>query len=1022
MGGNRGSKFAGYFFNRKNQISKSHFLRLLKEKKHELENSTEKKYNYKKWVIGVVSVPSILNLFIIICFNLILFCVYLLPFKILQVNSCYFDITQVSTIIAGLMTLVLGLLIFSAESLRDKYSESHSVLLIESKIAFITVTSILHLIFTFVAGLNGLIIVGIVGLTMSLLYSFYTVISLLTDKSKLANKRKLILSNQIIESIKLELYKRLGNNVLIEFIATQKLIYNYSYFSSEESEEYYIINATTTGTITDINLQALVKLSELIVSLCEKQNPNTSIAEETQSFFNSYQTDRKKAIIHFNKLFYENVNEYSNQLFRISKKLIDEESFNEVKPLALSIFKIEQKENFNEIIKTDMMYIKDEFITAIRNGHTGKIEVLRNTYIFIAEEFLKTLKSIGGVYNSEQARNERNGFNTKFEQLNWLSDDLRDILKEATNTNNELIIRLPMYIPTAITNKAILYNDHLLFQEFVDFSKYLYFLTESVDFKIKKFIVDRISMHIRESIFYFYIGENRNKFTLEILEYSKYFQKVLQDLLKSSYDNLDEYGFSKFLNRVNKLNDNLSIKYNDVNSIELVKKIQQSKLVMFYGLKSWMFWDLLENKEKSDKLFFDKLETFDDISLKDFIGVYLEINTDENDKYWGRSWWEFEKHEEETAIWSKDNYIDDIFFVYQCLVIISKNNYSEDNLPNPQIFTHKEIIFKIRYEQGLLKIISEFRDKFIKLDSRIKENTVQLFLITLEIAKKNYEEWEKSKIRLAEISTNRIKLFKSNFIKEFHKTACLRELIKNYIGSYFEFLETTIEEVQARGINQIEDKSFFIEDTNIFINDFGNNYAISFAKSEDFDIMLKILSNNQLIVINTDKFYKLIHESNNLFIITNLKGYHDYFSENNNVVSNWQITKKNDIERLNAFEGKFVYENKEIPIFLVRNLEQDGIYIFDKTKFGKLEQYSPLIEHNEKNDLIDIFSIRVDSYSHNENILKKILHSPPDWLREKGDELKQSEDLKEKVRIMIYENYEFILNEDFVGYIFTVEK
>lgn len=1013
-------KYMGLFFNLTNNINKNHFNRLLKKTKENLKNSNlEEKFNLKLWVDEVTSNSSIKNIIIIVLFNLLLLLIYLIPIPLLQECDEIFDIELNSSILSALMTVVLGLLIFSAESLRDKYSEAHSVLLNQSKILFITITLVFHLLFSFINTLNFLIIIGTLGIALITLYSLYKVIMLLSNKSELFEKRKLILSNQVIKSIEKELDKRIGNNILFEFINENNLNFTYSYFNSDESEQFFIVKATTIGTVIAIDFSKLKDFSDAIYNYRKNQEFSNTDSNITQTNYNDYKKD-KEIVIYFNKLLYEKVTEYNKELFRISRDLIDERSFNKLNSIATQIFIIEDIKNVDDIIKTDLMYLKDEFITSIRNGHIGKIEVLNETYIFIAEEFLKKLKSIGGVYNSKQALNERTSIHGKFEQLNWLSYDLRDILREAFNTNNELLIRLPMYIPTAISNRAILYNDHLLFQEFVEFSKFIYYLTETADSKIKKFIIDRISMHIRDSFFYFKSAKKNKESGLDdIFQYSKYYFKVLQDLLKASYDNKDEYGFNKFYFRANKLSDIFHINYNNEG---LFDKINKSRLEMYYGLRSWMFWEILEEGNINSLLFFDKIKVFENSNLKEFIDVYINMNSNQNKSYWGRSWWEFDDSEEETSIWIKEDYYDEIYFVYQCLVIISKNNYSEDNLPNPQIFTHEEIIFKIRYEQGLLKIISDYRDKFIELDSRIKEESVKIFLITLDIAKKNYEELEKSKIRLAEMSTNRIKSFKSNFIKEFHETACLRELIKNYIGSYFEFLETTKEEVHARGINRFEDKSFFIEDTNIFINEFGTNYARSFAENEDLDIMMKITSAYKYTVINLKAFYNLLNDSENLFIITNLKVYYDFFSENKNVINNWQITTKNEIERLNAFEGKFVYENTEIPIFLVRNLEQDGIYIFDKTKFGKLVQYSPRVEETVYNDLIDIFSIKVDSFSHNKKILNKILQNPPNWLIEKGDKLKQSEYLKEYVRIMIYENYEFVLDENFECYILNIEE
>ncbi len=1015
-------KYMGIFFLNSSKIYKSYFKRLVEKEKENLKNSNlEEKFNLKLWVDDVTSNPSRINLTIIILFNLLLFLIYLIPIPLLQGCDEIFDIKLNSSILTALMTVVLGLLIFSAESLRDKYSETHSVLMTESKILFITITLVFHLLFSFFETLNMLTLMGTVLIALITLLSLYKVIITLLNKTKLPKLRGQLLSKQVIESLDDEIDKRIGNNILFRFIEENNLHFKYSYFSSGETEKHFVIKATNTGIINDIDFSALKDFSDEFYNICNK---NQSKNFENESNQPSYHEGNKeeKIVIYFNKLFNEKITEYNNELFTVNKE-IGEEEYVRIRSIALKVFKIEKEDNANDIIKTDLMYLKDEFITSIRNGHVGKIEVLKNTYIIIAEEFLKKLKSIGGVYNSEQARNERTSINGKFEQLDWLSYDLRDILREAFDTKNELLIRLPMFIPTAITNRAIHYNDHLLFQEFVEFSKYIYKLTETADFKIKKFVIDRISMHIRDSYFYFKTAKKNKVSDLnDLFHYSKYYFKVLQDLLKDCYDNNDEYGFSKFYIRANKLSDTIIINYKEEESSKTVENINKSRLEMYYGLRSWMFWDILEEKNKNSFVFFNKIKVFDKIDLKEFIEVYINMNSNQNKSYWGRSWWEFEDLEEETSIWIKEDHYDDIYFVYQCLLLISINNYSKDNLRNPHIFTHEEIIFKIRYEKGLLKIISDYRDNFIELDSRINEETIQLLLNALENAKKKYEEFEKEKIRLAEISTNRINSFKLNFIKEFHEKAYLRELVKNYTKTYHINLDTTKEGVRPRGINKIEDKKMFIEDTNLFINEFGTNYGRGFAKSEDLDIMMKITSANKYTVINLKAFYNLINDSENLFIITNLKVYYDFFSENNNVINNWLITKKNEIESLNAFEGKFVYENKEIPIFLVRNLEQDVIYIFDKTKFGKLVQYSPRVEETVDDDLLDIFSIKVDSYSHDNKILNKILQNPPNWLIEKGDKSKQSEFLKEYVRIMIYENYEFIFDENFVGYILNFEE
>lgn len=478
-------KFMGLFFNfAKN---KSHFKKLIEEEKKRISNGKSyTKFDFKARINDITSIPSKKSVFLIICFNILLFVAYLLPIKIPDVNIEIFDLKYYNSIISVLMTVVLGLLIFSAESLRDKYSEAHTVLLNESKILFITITLVFHLLLSFVKTINILIVLGTLGLAIITLSSLYKVIMLLSNKTEITEMRKLLLSKQVIESLDKELDKRIGINILFKFIEEKSLYFKYSYYPSDETEKYFVIKATNTGIINDINLSALEKFSDKIYNICYNNQFDYFENANTHPHHDDEGNKEKEVVIYFNKLFYEKVTEVDNELFRVSKE-IGEDAFDNIKSIALNVFKIENEDNVNDNIKMDLMYLKDEFITSIRNGHVGKIEVLKDTYIFIAEEFLKKLNIMGGVYNSEQARNERTSINGKFEQLNWLSYDLRDILREAFDTKSELLIRLPMFIPTAITNRAIQYNDHLLFQEFVEFSKYIYKLAESADFKIKNF-------------------------------------------------------------------------------------------------------------------------------------------------------------------------------------------------------------------------------------------------------------------------------------------------------------------------------------------------------------------------------------------------------------------------------------------------------------------------------------------------------------------------------------------------------
>jgi len=87
---------------------------------------------------------------------------------------------------------------------------------------------------------------------------------------------------------------------------------------------------------------------------------------------------------------------------------------------------------------------------------------------------------------------------------------------------------------------------------------------------------------------------------------------------------------------------------------------------------------------------------------------------------------------------------------------------------------------------------------------------------------------------------------------------------------------------------------------------------------------------------------------------------------------------------------------------------------------GKIIQYSPISENDTKEDQYNesMFMMKVVSFSENTALLKEFLDNKPHWLKEKDD---PEGLLKGHVLIQIFEKFEYVPGDGFVGYRLKIE-
>ena len=329
-----------------------------------------------------------------------------------------------------------------------------------------------------------------------------------------------------------------------------------------------------------------------------------------------------------------------------------------------------------------------------------------------------------------------------------------------------------------------------------------------------------------------------------------------------------------------------------------------------------------------------------------------------------------------------------------------------------------------------LNAIEHSTDRLIEISKKLKEqeeilrilrfdltNIDELFdkkiIFFLQILKKKAQEQIKDIQRKQTINSKKVDEFKEKFVKSFHESAEIRNIFK-----YFNLYEDKTNEIAKMDkfcVRTVDEKAAFFEEWHVYFDDWGSSYGRNLALSEDRELLTKIItacrkSDNQELKPILDK----ISISDILMVFININP-HIYLKNSANYKPKW-INKNNQLD-INCFNGWFSFKYKDLPVFVINNNAfKKHILILNKTKMGKIIQYSPLKEEEDIGFKKDIFNINIEDLSTNQNALEKIISEKSDWLSEIGTEEQQIEHLKEKALITIYEKFDYEKGDNFEGY------
>ncbi len=662
---------------------------------------------------------------------------------------------------SGIGVIIFALIIFIAESLRDNRTKDMARVLLKESFLYPLVTAEILVFFIFIFGsVNVFSILSIFIIGLLTIYSLTRTISVLLFRHKFLQKRTQLFKNLLRKNIYLEIKER--EDTLNLFSELKKTCLT---FSPINKEGYYCFSSEKLGIVSRIDTSSLIKISDVIKK--EGKRKELPFKKEAQPDIDN-DSDHRNVVFREEKCYLmkkinDIVSEDDKSLICVDKNLVKEQTIcNKIKSLVTKTFTITPENEFKTFTKEvydEISSVRDQFTHAIYNKNLREIQELRSLYIELAESFLETIEKSCGNYSSQDSRSERLSFYGPWDELQWLSSDVRILIETAAESHNQKIIDKVMYLPIAILRNSIKKNDHLLFQEFISLTPLIY---ESVkkedDENLRKSCVNKLADSLRKSCEIYIEFKWRNDTHKEpdfksLKDFVVFFFFIFQSLLKKSFDNNDFESFRKFKETSLDIFDSLSfqeegieltLKKSSLNKEERSKlegqrdKIRMENEIflrqkeMFFGLSSWIMSEILKRRPNTIMLeCYNSLQSiFPPRNIKDFTLIFLAaIKSYDFTDFWQWGRWEFDPTKREQIKLSETPTNLKKFYISTMLQLLSDSNQNNAQLD----LSKKDLSLLVDIHHSLKEILDDIQKNPANWDS----------ILTTEDISNNAKKFEK---------------------------------------------------------------------------------------------------------------------------------------------------------------------------------------------------------------------------------------------------------------------------------------
>ncbi|MDP8265676.1 MAG: hypothetical protein P9M07_01880 [Candidatus Aceula meridiana] len=904
----------------------------------------------------------------------------------------------------------------------------------------------------------------------------FRVIRLLLNDKRLLEKSKALLKDKLRRSIEKTIEERLGNNILLKELGENKTELQYSILDLEKSSEDYIkYDLKKRGIIVDINLANLDKIAKIIeeasrrngfsfyknvLDLSSDENQDIASLRSDGSQLQTFQEDKSR---YLKKRFMDQVSDENPYVLSFRKRLlVEKSSLDEINDLIGKTFDVRRIDEEEDKLRTELRNLKDQFIDDIRNKRLGRVSSLREVYISLAELFLDIMKTYSSNYTMEMARKERGNIVGEWVEVQWLTDDLRDIYEVAMETHDRKIIREIGYLPIAIAHRAIKRLDHYIFEKSLGFLNLFYmFAIREKDKDLQFFMKDRCGVYIKETADYaiqyeldkIELGEDRIRqfkdFAIEI-----YLQ--LQQLLKQAYDAKDLEVFKKLISIGDKLfrhfrpsedhpdADHLrwQLKLSDLSAdekarieVQLKKKeflesieeeIQQKRNEMFFGLASFICDEYRNDKNKKDLLeYINFVGSALPSDLNKLTDIFLKCHDFDIEHFWGWEWWILPMDEEVHSI----DFLGKIAFYYCIKALQISNTMQKQVLEKAKLSHNRDFVHMIEKNDSIIKkTISDLLDEVDQwgdLIPSIGEDKKKALFVAFDAAKDRQIKEQEDFLIDSNLNQVKINEFIKGFLKGYNENCAMHSLFQT-LGQYEDQAQDTYKGPQkSMGFNRLDEKGVFVEGWHVHYSSWGEQYGSGIASSENnyfFEQLCAPLQAKQITsgdIINqiesTIKELKKRCVPNVIITSLNFDAQRLFFS-NDSFIPHWhKDCPKKDIPNLH---GVLKLKEGDIPVVRLFQKNNKGLIgIFDLKSFASLIQLRPVDDEDESKYFHGQFYIRIIDLSHDDKSRGEIITASPGWLNKYEDKERY---LKTKVIVKTFERQELCIKDKSSGILLKV--
>ncbi len=661
----------------------------------------------------------------------------------------------------------------------------------------------------------------------------------------------------------------------------------------------------------------------------------------------------------------------------------------------------------------ELILNRDMILRAVQNQEAETVEDLLNHYYDLIEAFLQKTESLGIHFTQESASKEMNLF-SDWKLVSTIIEQYRSLITSFIVLNDFELVMLFLRFPINLMNLAMLYKDHLIYQQFASLYALIYFRCADIQNPAQRertidYFVQLLVEHRR-----FTLNPRLEKIIINeklLSEYRDYYIDLLvtwNRLLKIA---LDANSLSRFGNFANEIKELVHGFYSDINEMDITlldikqdyvgdegtksilsKEIEINKLVlenkialerlkqrMFLGFGGWII-HLLESGMITRDDYFNIVP-----SVHQFFMDFSQFYQDYSDDSWGEkedqlfNWDSWEMSERESRFdepsfspLSYKSWIE-IYFIIRSLELLPDQH---DLMPSVHPSYRSKDIF-VSIEKKVKELFNNNLWLEVMRKSGIEriEDRIKFFIEILQNASENQQQLEEDGIIKASLDDERITSFKLLVIKNWKETATIRQLVNKY-GRYRELVDNDVIRINKPfEIRRLLPKEAFIKQNRVTYFGLGELYGRRLAEFEDrflgsqFCIGESILT--KLENINDD----LIQQGNEMvefglrpIIFINGKEVTKRINSSDLFIPGWRV-QSNPLGEV-PFWGLI----NEWPILHNKGIPQESIFLVDINLIGILTQYK-IIE-----EAPDPIMININVLSNEQ--AEKIIEINPDWTKD----------------------------------------